>query len=319
MRDINNPPKYVISAINELKEDLDTQIPTKKMDRNILVATWNIRAFGDFTPKWKAAPKDRPKKDLQSIASIAEIISRFDVIAVQEVKSNLAALKMVMDFLGDDWCYIITDVTKGASGNGERMAYIFDTRRVQLSGLASELVVPKEELNKIESNALTEQFARTPYAVGFKIGGNSFILVTLHILYGKNAKARIPELKAIAEWLSEWGKDKNAYDKNLIALGDFNIGKRGDLLHETFISKGLYIPADLQMVTRSIFDKTKFYDHIAWFNGLKEQRQFSLEYLRGGNYDFVDKALVNQRLTKKNLSWKMSDHYPLWAEFSSRN
>ena len=59
-------------------------------------------------------------------------------------------------------------MTRGDAGNGERMAYLFDTRRIQLSGLACELVVPKEELGKIGTDALQEQFVRTPYAVGFR-------------------------------------------------------------------------------------------------------------------------------------------------------
>ncbi|WP_321540122.1 hypothetical protein [Flavobacterium piscinae] len=42
--------------------------------------------------------------------------------------------------LGNDWSLILTDVNKGDDGNGERMGYIFDNRRVQLSGLACELV-----------------------------------------------------------------------------------------------------------------------------------------------------------------------------------
>lgn len=251
MDNIDIPTKDAVAALVFLREDLDRTIPAKKVDRNILIATWNIRAFGKYTAKWKSVEGDSPKRDFLSITSIAEIISRFDVIAVQEVKANISALKLTMKILGNNWGLILTDVTKGAAGNGERMAYIFDSRRVQLSGLASEIVVPKEQLKKIEQNALSEQFARTPYAVSFSSGKKSFILITLHILYGKNAASRIPELKAIAKWLSKWGRDDNAYDKNLIALGDFNIEKRGDLLHDTFISEGLFIPADLQSVTRS--------------------------------------------------------------------
>lgn len=321
MNNQRNFPAYVSSGLKLLREDLDISIPPKQVDRNVLIATWNIRAFGDFTDKWNAAKSDSPKRDLQSIVYIAEIISRFDVIAVQEVKANIKAFKTMMEFLGDHWSFILTDVTKGHSGNGERIAYVFDTRRVQLSGLASELVVPKEKLKKIDENALNKQFARTPYAVSFKIDEKSFILVTLHILYGKNKKDRIPELKAIANWLSDWGKESNVYDKNLIALGDFNIEKRGDLLHETFISSGLYIPPDMQTpeVTRSIFDKTKFYDHIAWFMGENGSRQLSLEYQRGGNYDFVEGVTYRGEMTKNELSWKISDHYPLWAEFSTRD
>jgi hypothetical protein len=39
---------------------------------------------------------------------------------------------------------ILTDTNNSASGNKERMAYLFDTRRVQMSGLAGEIVLPTE-------------------------------------------------------------------------------------------------------------------------------------------------------------------------------
>ena len=222
-----------------------------------------------------------------------------------------------MKVLGNHWGLILTDVTRGSAGNGERMAYLFDTRRVQLSGLACELVVPKEKLTKIGVDALQEQFVRTPYAVGFRSKNQTFILVTLHIKYGKKAKERKPELKAIAHWLSDWAKNISEYNQNLIALGDFNIDKRGDLLDQTFLSEGLFVPEALQNeeVTRSIFDETKYYDQIAWFNGNNDVPKLSLEFKNGGNYDFVGKVLQNRPLTKQQLSFHISDHYPLWAEF----
>jgi hypothetical protein len=33
---------------------LDQSIPTRQLDRNLLIATWNLRAFGDLTDKWAA-------------------------------------------------------------------------------------------------------------------------------------------------------------------------------------------------------------------------------------------------------------------------
>lgn len=197
------------------------------------------------------------------------------------------------------------------------MAYLFDTRRVSLSGLAGELVVPEEWEDSIEDNAMAKQFVRSPYAVSFQSNQHTFILVTLHILYGKNPKSRIDELRGIAKWLSDWAESMNVYHQDLIALGDFNIDERGDLLDKTFLSEGLYVPPQLQNkdVTRSIFNATKYYDQIAWFNSQKNGPRLSMEFLSGGNYDFVPYALKNRYLTKNSLSWLISDHYPLWAEF----
>ena len=41
------------------------------------------------------------------------------------------ALRMVHDFLGDDWSLIFSEANAGASGNIERVAFCFDTRRAQ--------------------------------------------------------------------------------------------------------------------------------------------------------------------------------------------
>lgn len=300
-----------------LKADLDLKIPMKSLDKNLLIATWNIRSFGNYTRVDMSGPNDSPKRDKHSVFCIAEIIRRFDVIAVQEVKSNIRALRDTMKELGDEWSMILTDVTKGSAGNGERMAYIFDTRRVRLSGLACELVVPKEWYSDIDADALNEQFVRTPYAVSFISGTKTFILVTLHIKYGKKSKDRIKELKGIAEWLSTWASDINAYHQNLITLGDFNIDCRGDLLDKTFLSEGLFVPPQLQdpSVTRSIFNETKYYDQIAWFNDNQKVPNLSMEFHNAGSYDFVPTALSNRNLKKRSVSWMISDHYPLWAEF----
>lgn len=311
------PPK-VLEKCRALSNDLDVRIPVKKLEQNLLIATWNIRAFGNLTRKWASEEGDSPRRDLASIHYIAEIISRFDIIALQEVKASVEALRETMELLGRNWSMILTDVNRGSAGNGERMAYLFDMRRVRLSGLAGEIVVPKEWLQEVEQDALVEQFVRSPYAVGFRSENTTFILITLHIKYGKSSKERIAELKGIARWLQDWATDSNAYDQNFIALGDFNIEERGDLLTETFISQGLHIPPALQdtKVTRSIFDEQKYYDQIAWFEDPKGRTKLSMQFLTGGNYDFVPLLWDTNRVTKQQFSYMLSDHYPLWAEFS---
>ena len=308
-------PLEVLENLAELREDLDQKVPFKELDRNLLIATWNIRDFGNFTRKWMSAEKDSPRRDLHSIFCIAEILSRFDVIAVQEVKGNLRALRETLKLLGDNWSMILTDTNKSDSGNDERMAYLFDTRRVQLSGLAGEIVIPNEWVNDPDK-VLREQFVRSPYAVSFRSGDKTFILVTVHIIYGKKSKDRLKEIHGIARWLNDWAGDINAYDQNLIVLGDFNIDARGDVLDQTFLSEGLYVPEELQSLSRSIFDETKYYDQIAWFNSADKKRpKLSLEFMGAGNYDFVQTALNNRGLTKQKLSFMISDHYPLWANF----
>jgi len=316
MAHITDPPPIAIQQeIAALRAHLNAAIPARRVDQNLLIATWNIRGFGNITREWASGPDDSPRRDLQSVLCIAEIISHFDVVAIQEVKGSIRGLRDALKILGEDWGLILTDVTRGSVGNDERMAFLFNMKRVQLSGLACELVVPLEELSAVGDNTLKKQFARTPYAVGFKSAGVTFVLTTLHILYGSKAAERIPELKAIARWMANWAKEMNEYEQNFLVMGDFNIEQRGDLLHKTFIAEGLHIPEAMTRpeVTRSIFDQTKFYDHIAWFDTGKPT--LNMEFSQGGNFDFLGKVLNNRGLTKTNISFMISDHYPLWAEF----
>lgn len=238
---LDTPPTEVQQEIDELKKDLDLILPRKELDRNLLIATWNIREFGGLTEEWNG-DEHTPKRDLHSILLIAEIVKRFDIVAIQEVTGKLKALRHMLKVLGEHWSFILTDVSKGSSGNDERLAYLYDTRKVQLSGLACELVTPNQDVEGIEEGAFNRQFSRTPYAVSFRSGSKTCILITAHVLYGENAEDRKPELLAIAEWLKEWSDDMNAFDQSLILLGDFNIDRAGDPRYEAFVSTVFIYP-----------------------------------------------------------------------------
>jgi endonuclease/exonuclease/phosphatase family metal-dependent hydrolase len=314
------PPEAVARELAELHDALDAAIPARHLDRNLLVATWNLRAFGGLTDKWVAADDDSPKRDLAGLRAIGQIVARFDVVALQEVRGNLRALRHLLAWLnrgGDTWGMLLTDVTKGSAGNDERMAFLFDTRRVTPSGLACELVVPPE-WDDIEEGAFGRQFARTPYACSFRGADDTFILVTLHVLYGRSPADRVGELRAIARWLAEWAGNVNAYHQNLIVLGDFNIDRKDDPLYRAFTSTGLTVPEALHAVPRTIFGSptTHHYDQIAWFTtDIGRIAKLSLRPTgAAGSFDFT--GLVHRHLTRQQMSWRVSDHLPLWVEFA---
>lgn len=104
-------PTEVLEELVRVRAALDETVPAKWVDRNLLIATWNLRAFGDLTLSWQAGPRETPKRDLRALNVIAEIVSRFDVIAIQEVKGNIRALRHLLKALGRSWGFILTDVT----------------------------------------------------------------------------------------------------------------------------------------------------------------------------------------------------------------
>lgn len=108
---IDPPPAAVTEDLGRLQTALDAAIPARTVS-NLLVGTWNIRALGDLTAKWLAGQKDSPKRDWHAIACLAAVISRFDVVAVQESRRSPAALKRLLASVGADWPVIISDATE---------------------------------------------------------------------------------------------------------------------------------------------------------------------------------------------------------------
>ena len=41
---------------------------------NLVIGTWNLRAFGGLSKTWKATSNDSPKRDWRAVAFIAEVI-----------------------------------------------------------------------------------------------------------------------------------------------------------------------------------------------------------------------------------------------------
>lgn len=201
-------------------------------------------------------------------------------------------------------------------GNGERLSFIYDSSRISPSGLVGEVVVPPV------AGKPSEQFARTPYAAGFQRGAAEFILTTVHIIWGDNAASRVPEMTGFAKWMRAWADRRGDWNENLLVLGDFNLDRTDDPLYRAFLSTGLWPPGELNGIPRTIFDdptKPHFYDQIAWFSDVNKNQMTqlltSLTYTgKGGFFDFLPHCFPS--LTKTEVSWCISDHYPLWVEFN---
>lgn len=114
-----------------LSEDIELPSDSSKFVR---IATWNIREFDSPSYGYRSQ---------EAKAYIAEILSHFDLIALQEIRRDLGALDEVRGLLGPDWGYIATDVTEGTSGNKERMAFLFNRDKVWFRNVAGELTLPK--------------------------------------------------------------------------------------------------------------------------------------------------------------------------------
>jgi hypothetical protein len=98
-RIIDPLPQDLAERFARLRAVLDETIPARQLDRNLLVATWNVRGFGGMTEKWRSEPGDSPRRDLFDLRCIAEVVSRVDVVAIEEAREDLSALRLVLQIL----------------------------------------------------------------------------------------------------------------------------------------------------------------------------------------------------------------------------
>ena len=257
-----------IAGIQRLRKQFETEdFPTKKTSESLILGTWNIRNFDD--DRFNFGPRMT-----ESYYYLAEIISRFDVIAIQEVCIDLWPLDKLMSILGREYDYIVTDVTHSSlGGNSERLGFIYDKNKVHFSGVAGEIVLPDKML--INDGKKNRQFSRTPFGVGFQSGWFKFHFSTVHIYFGSNSgntpqyKRRVDEIKKVASYLSKEAKNSDA---NHILVGDFNIKAVGSDGFNALEKKGFTV---LSNNIGSNKDQTKFYDQISFLSRKNELELFN--------------------------------------------
>lgn len=127
--------KRTIAGIRRLRAALATHFP-ENSDRlgTVRLGTWNIREFSNS--------KYGGRDTYEPLYYMAEIISNFDIAAIQEVRDDMQDFLRLLRILGPDWDYIATDVTDGRAGNGERMVFAFNRNRVRFRNIAGELTLP---------------------------------------------------------------------------------------------------------------------------------------------------------------------------------
>ncbi|MDQ3557057.1 MAG: endonuclease/exonuclease/phosphatase family protein [Gemmatimonadota bacterium] len=284
-------------------------IPAKRAD-GLLVATWNIANFG---------AQERRDQDHRLIA---EILGWFDLIAIQEVRENFAPLFDVKHLLGDRYRVVFSDV----AGNNERMAFLYDARKLTLLEEVGEIAIPPSSLKSVKVKGVDlrfEGFDRNPYLATFAIGRVSFLLINVHLYFGgtdaPSMGRRVLETLAVAQYAARRRKSKHAFTREVIALGDFNMPKREarDPVYRALTSRGLEVP-DHGSGLGSNLQSDKHYDQVAFFPG-ETKNCFSG---RMGVFDFD--GVVFPELWERNgqkafnayLRYHLSDHRPLWMELN---
>ncbi len=199
-----NPPfAYVLADARQALLATKTlrNIPQRAANK-LLTATWNLTNFG---------VQNRTEDDL---ALMAEIISWFDLIAIQEIADSLIHLRILMQHLPESYRVILSDI----GGNDERAGFLYDSSKVTRLELAAEVAVPPSDLRNIRMRGVSGAFAgfdRNPYVVAFRAGTLDFTAACAHLFYGSDAyydeDRRALEAYALARWADQRNKSSGAY------------------------------------------------------------------------------------------------------------
>ena len=258
-------------------------VVARRPGETIRVATFNLQVFG-------ATKADKP----HVMEVLAGILSRFDVVALQEIRSNLddvvPRLVEQINRSGRHYDYVIGP-RLGRTNNNEQYAYLFDRNAVEIDRYQLYTVDDPDDL--LHREPLVAWFRCVGPAVGDAF---TFTLVNVH-LDPDEVQRELSVLDDVYRAVKSDGRQED----DVIVLGDFNAdgATLGQIQHIAGMVAAIQgIPTN----TRG----TAQYDNLVF------QRTTTDEFTgRVGVFDFM-----RQFNFTMNEALEISDHMPAWAEFS---
>ncbi len=276
------------------------KLPSSSLDETLLVATWNIREFGN---------PGRPRTD-KSLHYIAEILGMFDLIGVVELRDDVTEMSKVLNYLGPYWDIVYSDYIEDSGGNRERVGYVFDTRACQFTGLAGNANEPRKK--KGVDYLPQSSWWRKPFMASFASGNFDFIMLTTHVRWGKAEADRGKELEMLANYVVARTVGPRSLDSDVIVMGDFNIPSLNSPLYKAVTKRGLTMPKGLAGITGSNLGRNKRYDQILYnpvYTTSITDKGGVLDFIQDGWGDLYPEA---KTAFDQDFTYQLSDHLPLW-------
>ena len=309
-----------------LRQHLDKAIPAKIDSKNLLIASWNIRKLGGY---------DYGGRMPEAIGYIAEIISRFHIVAIQEIYGNLQVLEDIKEYLGKHWDYTFSDT---AVGNGYRLGYFFDKRKVRQNGPTNDLILPHKRTRDAKGRFRYEpvmQLLRPPFNCGFQIADSRVLLCNVHLVFsGQQKGQRLRDLENILAYWEQRLSQKNNWSKNIILLGNFQSATLSAKELHLVKDRNFDIPKMLQLPSN--IKQNRFYTQMAlgkdivdfkpkqagvfnFFDSvyrLKDKKNY-LPFYESFQKQATHLKTVKSRAIFYQQFWRMaqmSDNLPMWVE-----
>ena len=248
----------------------------------VRIASFNIQVFGE-----------KKMSNPRVVSLLVEIVRQFDIVAIQEIRSKQDILPRFIDQLnatGRHYDYVIGP-RLGRTSSKEQYAFVFDTASIEVDRSALYTVSDPDDL-----------LHREPLVGWFRVRGPrpedafTFSLVDIHTDPDETAQ----ELDALADVFRAVRDDGRGED-DVIVLGDLNVddhhlGRLGQISNITWCVSG--VPTNTRGKSQ--------YDNIVF------SRLATTEYTgRWGVYD-----MIRQFNLTVDEALDVSDHLPVWAEFS---
>lgn len=302
-----------------VKENFDIPESTKGQ---LLCATWNIANFG------------YQKRHASLYKIIASIIKIFDLIAIQEISTNLKPFYQLMGHL-KEYSYIITDV----GGNNERLCYIYKKKKIKCSSLIGELSMPYSWRNRKKPKF--KGFDRNPYIASWECDGKIFTTYNCHMYFGGTGKKyidrRCAEILTLTKYVSDKSKTNTLFSNNIIILGDMNTPNmiKNNKLFRPIAKyfKALryndHFPTYSNIADNSTYDQIALlkpftkkircveFGVFAWDNAVFRTlwNKLGKECSKDEDLSAEDKRKKRMTEYQKFAKWAISDHRPVWALF----
>lgn len=264
------------------------QAPSPQRQRDpesITVASFNIQVFGI------SKLKKRPVMNV-----LAEIARRFDVVAIQEIRSKdqtvLPQFVEMINSNGAQYDYVIGE-RLGRTSSKEQYAFVFDATRIEVDRRSVYTVPDRTDLLHREPLVARFRAKTVPPEQAF-----TFTLINIHT----DPDETDIELDALDDAFRSV-QENGWREDDVILLGDLNedeqhLGQLGRIPGIRWVVSG--VPTNTRgskSYDNILFDSGSTVEHTGRWGVLDFREEFGLT---------MDEAL------------DISDHMPVWAEFSAR-
>ncbi|MEM6470856.1 MAG: endonuclease/exonuclease/phosphatase family protein [Planctomycetota bacterium] len=266
---------------------------------HIRIATFNIFNFGED----KSNIREHPKTKVDVLSEIAKIVNRFDLVAIQEVRTGGASVDNLVAFMnasGANYSAVVSQPI-GDKNRTECYAFVWDQNRIALVPGSSYVVrdpdnrMYREPMVASFQTVLSENENATPFR---------FTAINVHtdpdLVDPLDRDSEINVLADVFQRVRDWEFARNSED-DFIVMGDLNVST--DELGMLSKIRGVVSVAG-DIGTNLLQTKTN--DHILIDQNVT--REFANKF---GVIDLIDEwGFTSEQ------AGSISDHLPLFADFS---